>query len=150
MTYSKVVNATILFCDIKNFTTLFDNKDPVEAFTFANYVLSSLGEIILKYGGVIDKLMGDGLLAHFGVSNYCIDHALKACHCSLEFLDQIIKINTNRYYSNQIIISLVIGINTGDIVHGKIMAGYFEEISIYGDIVNTASKIENMTRFFFC
>ncbi len=144
----KRLEATILFCDIMNFTTLFDDKDPEEAFFFANYVLKTLSNVVMKCGGTIDKFMGDGLLAHFGVTNSCPDHAMKACYCSLQLLDEIWKINCDRYILNQIIISLGIGIHSGDIVFGKIDASSYTEFSVFGDVVNTASRIERMTRLF--
>ena len=143
---SKRLKASILFCDIKNFTTLFDDKDPIEAFAFANYVLTTLSNIVLECGGVVDKFMGDGLLAHFGVLKPCPNHAMKACYCGLKLLNEIWKINCKRYSLNQMIISLGIGINSGDIVYGKITVGSYEEFSVYGDVVNTASRIEHMTR----
>ncbi|WP_186645937.1 adenylate/guanylate cyclase domain-containing protein [Fluviispira vulneris] len=144
----KRVEATIMFCDIMNFTTLFDDKDPEEAFVFANYVLKTLSNVVTKCGGTVDKFMGDGLLAHFGVNSPNSDHAMKACYCSLKLLDEIWKINCNRYILNQIIISLGIGIHSGEIVFGKIEAGTYNEFSVFGDVVNTASRIERMTRFF--
>ncbi|KAB8031012.1 adenylate/guanylate cyclase domain-containing protein [Fluviispira multicolorata] len=144
---AKRIVASVLFCDIKNFTSLFDEKDPVEAFAFANYVLSSLSKIIIDYGGTVDKLMGDGILAHFGIINPCEDHAIKACNCCLKLLDEIWNINCTRYSLNQMTISIGVGLNSGEVVYGKITAGNYEEYSIYGDVVNTVTRIEQMTRY---
>ncbi|WGL60113.1 adenylate/guanylate cyclase domain-containing protein [Pigmentibacter sp. JX0631] len=141
-------NATVLFCDIRKFTTLFDEKPPEEAFSFANYVLSSLSKVIIKNKGTVDKIMGDGILAHFGITDSQKEHAKFACICALKILDEITVINSNYYFLKKPIISVGIGINTGDVVFGNITVGNKLVSSIYGDVVNTASKIEHLTRNF--
>jgi class 3 adenylate cyclase len=60
--------ATVLFCDIRGFTSLFDERDPMEALGFANTVLAVMGSIVEACGGTIDKFTGDGFLAHCGGS----------------------------------------------------------------------------------
>ncbi len=141
-------NATVLFCDIRKFTTLFDEKPPEEAFSFANYVLSSLSKVIIKNKGTVDKIMGDGILAHFGITEPNNEHAKFACLCALKILEEISIINANYYFLKKPIISVGIGINTGEVVFGNITVGNKLVSSIYGDVVNTASKIEHLTRNF--
>ncbi len=142
------INATVLFCDIRKFTTLFDEKPPEEAFSFANYVLSNLSKVIIKNGGSVDKIMGDGILAHFGVLESQKEHAVRACYCALKLIEEIATINANYYFLKKFIISIGIGINTGDMVFGNITVGNKLVSSVYGDVVNTAAKVEQMTRKF--
>ena len=81
-------DGTILFCDIRNFTSLFDEIDPLEAVDFANSVLAVLGEVVEKFGGTVDRFTGDGFLAHYGFKNSAPDHTAAYCKIETNQLEQ--------------------------------------------------------------
>ena len=141
-------NATVLFCDIPKFTSLFDEKPPEEAFSLANYILSSLSKVIIKNKGTVDKIMGNGILAHFGIIDSQNEHAKIACICALKILEEVTAINSNSYFLKKPIITTGIGIHTGEVVFGNITVGNKLVSSIYGDAVNTTVAIEHLTKNF--
>lgn len=146
--YPRKVDATILFCDIRGFTRLFDQVDPLEAFTFAGSVLAGLGRIVESCGGAIDKFTGDGFLAHFGVLIDDPKHAEHACSCALRLKAAEEIINTERYLGDMQVISTGIGLNSGVVAAGMIETTVVREFTVLGDTVNMAARIENLTRLF--
>lgn len=139
---------TILFCDIRNFTNLFDRQDPIKALEFANSVLAVLGEEVEKGGGSVDRFTGDGFLAHFGVAGDQEDHAEKACSTAVRLRKTLMGINMQRYFDTETVISFGIGIHTGKVAYGKIKTLQISQQTVLGDVVNTASRIEALTKFF--
>jgi adenylate cyclase len=139
---------TILFCDIRNFTNLFEKRDPVEAVKFANSVLAVLGEDVEKNGGVVDRFTGDGFLAHFGILNDDQNHIEKGCRAAISLRNVLQQINTQRYFKVESVLSFGIGIHTGNVAYGKIETPQISQHTVLGDVVNTASRIEGLTNFF--
>lgn len=140
--------STVLFCDIRGFTALFDNRDPAEALTFANTVIAKLADEIEKQNGVVDKFTGDGFLAHFGITQANDSHALAACRAALGMRKALATINQQRHLSDQPVLSIGIGINTGPVAAGIISIGKKSEFTVLGRSVNIASRIENLTKDF--
>lgn len=145
---SFVSDATVMFCDIRNFTVLFENQDPKEAIRFANDVLAVLGKEVENHGGSVDRFTGDGFLAHFGVYGARDKHAAAACKTVLELRKRLVSINSNRYKNEEIVINIGVGIHTGDVAVGEITTGNITQNTILGDTVNTASRIETLTKYF--
>ena len=141
-------DATVLFCDIRGFTKLFDQRDPLEALEFANSVLGELGAVVEACGGTIDKFAGDGFLAYFGTHNSTTKHADEACWCAIRMRNILVKINSFRYVTEQIIISTGIGIHSGQVAAGLISAFQKSEYTILGSSVNTAARVESLTKLF--
>lgn len=142
------IEATVLMCDMRGFTSLVDELNPMEAMELATSVLTTLGNVVEECGGVIDKFMGDGLLAHFGVEQDDPFNALKACNCALLIKSSEIQINALRFHEALPVISMGIGICTGPLAVGTINTRSKHELSIFGDTVNMAARIENLTRLF--
>jgi adenylate cyclase len=141
--------ATILFCDVREFTALFNERDPFEAVEFANTVLVELGHIVEKSNGSIDKFTGDGFLAHFGIEGEnVVAHAEDACRCALRLIQRLIEINSQREIVNQPVIQIGIGIHTGDVATGTIATSRKSEFTVLGGVVNMASRIESLTKYF--
>lgn len=139
---------TILFCDIRNFTSLFDNRDPFEAVEFANTVLAVLGEVVEEHSGTVDRFTGDGFLAHYGFETSLPDHAEKACQTSIAIRKKLDEINTSRYLKVESVVSVGIGIHTGEAAYCKITTKQLEQVTVLGDTVNTAARIEGLTKYF--
>jgi adenylate cyclase len=142
------IQATVLMCDMRGFTALVDALDAVDAMKLATSVMTTLGRVVEECGGTIDKFMGDGLLAHFGVDNTDSNHILQACNAALMIKQSEAEINALRYSDSLPVISMGIGICTGPLAVGVIETKTKTELSVFGDTVNMASRIENLTRLF--
>lgn len=141
-------DATVMFCDIRNFTMLFEQIDPIEAVSFANEVLAVLGTEVEKKNGVVDRFTGDGFLAHFGVEGTGFNHADMACRSVIDMRSRLNQINSKRYLKTENVLNIGIGIHTGEVAVGEITSGRITQKTILGDTVNTASRIESLTKFF--
>ena len=139
---------TVLFCDIRNFTHLFDNKDPFEAVDFANNVLAVLGEVVENNHGTVDRFTGDGFLAHFGFQNGKENHTELACKTAIAMRRKLNEINAKRYFKVEQVVAVGIGIHTGEAAYCKIETHQLEQITVLGDTVNIAARIEELTKFF--
>ena len=139
---------TILFCDIRNFTHLFDERDPLKAVEFANNVLAVLGEVVEEHSGTVDRFTGDGFLAHFGFREKLVDHSIDACRAAIGIREKLEEINTERYFKVESMVSVGIGIHTGSAAYCKIETNQLEQVTVLGDTVNTASRIEELTSYF--
>jgi len=140
--------ATILFCDIRNCTRLFDAEDPLKAVKFANTVLAELGKEVEKVGGRVDRFTGDGFMAHFGISDSLENHTESACRAALNMRDALQGINNKRYYEVESVVTAGIGIHTGSVAFGKIETSQIKQETVLGDVVNTNSRIEELTKYF--
>jgi class 3 adenylate cyclase len=141
-------DATIMFIDIRGFSQLFDQRDPMEVFHFANSVLSEIGVVVEDCGGVVDKFTGDGLLAHFGILKSNTDHVVDACKCAIRIRTCVNKINLQRYIESQPIVSVGIGIHTGSVASGVISTSVKQEFTVFGSVVNFSSRLESLTKEF--
>lgn len=139
---------TVIFCDIRNFTSLFDNVDPIDAAIFARNVLAELGKIVEKNRGIVDQFTGDGFFAHYGFATDIENHAERACQTVLDIRKSLIGINNRRYSDVQIMINVGIGIHTGEAAYCEISTENFQQTTVMGDTVNTASRIEDLTKYF--
>jgi adenylate cyclase len=137
-----------MFCDIRNFTVLFEKKDPIEAISFANEVLAVLGKEVENNRGVVDRFTGDGFLAHFGIVEKDTNHADLACRAAIGLRMRLKAINSERYLNKENVLNIGVGIHTGEVAVGEITSGKFTQQTILGDTVNTASRIESLTKFF--
>lgn len=145
---SFVCDATVMFCDIRNFTVLFEKQDPAKAIRFANEVLAELGNEVEKNGGTVDRFTGDGFLAHFGVENSDRNHSDAACNAILDQRARLVTINSARYLNEEMVVNIGIGVHSGEVAVGDITTGRTTQLTILGDTVNTASRIESLTKYF--
>ncbi|STY31604.1 guanylate/adenylate cyclase [Legionella wadsworthii] len=132
---------TVLFLDIKSFTTMAERLSPVEIFNLFNMLMSFLDPAILKNSGVIDKYIGDAIMALF-------DNADDAVHAALGMLEALDNFNDLREKKNQPTIRVGIGINTGNLIVGTVGYEKRMDCSVISDAVNTASRLERLTRTF--
>lgn len=139
---------TVLFCDIRNFTSLFDNQAPIDAAIFAKNVLAELGRVVEKNHGTVDQFTGDGFFAHYSFTAVDNDHAENACRTVLELRKKLTEINNRRYSDIQMMINVGIGIHTGEAAYCEISTENFKQTTVMGDTVNTASRIGDLTKYF--
>ncbi|YAF95095.1 MAG: adenylate/guanylate cyclase domain-containing protein [Nodularia sp. CChRGM 3473] len=136
---------TILFCDIRGYTSMSEVMTPLEIFTFLNDYLACMGQAISKTGGFIDKYIGDAIMALF--DDQATDGALKAAILMRQSLDQF---NHERVKNNLPQIAVGIGIHRGEVVMGTVGFTCRIDSTVVGDAVNIASRIEGMTKHYGC
>ncbi|WP_016950357.1 adenylate/guanylate cyclase domain-containing protein [Anabaena sp. PCC 7108] len=136
---------TILFCDIRGYTSMSEAMAPIEIFVFLNDYLACMGKAIDQAGGFIDKYIGDAIMALF--DDDATDCALKAAILMQQALD---KFNYERLQKGLPIIATGIGIHRGTVVMGTV--GFTSRIdsTVIGDAVNVASRIEGLTKQYNC
>jgi adenylate cyclase len=138
------VHATVLFSDIRSFTSMSERQDPQQTVGILNEYFSTMADIILKNKGTLDKYIGDGILAFFGAPVKREEHADLAVRTAIEMITQLEVLNKKLALDNPLEIG--IGIHSGDAVVGNIGSKLKMEYTIIGDTVNTASRIEGLTK----
>lgn len=131
---------TILFADICDFTNLSESITPQENFNFLNSYLSQIQPAIGSHGGVIDKYVGDAILALFPAAP---DDALRG---AVSILNQLDIYNTGRARAGYVPIRIGIGVNTGTAMLGTVGSSSRMDVTVIGDAVNLAARLERITR----
>jgi hemerythrin len=131
---------TIVFADIRNFTSLSESMSPQENFNFLNSYLIQMEPVITAHGGFIDKYIGDAIMALFPDSP---DAALR---CSLAMLERLEEYNSGRQRAGYLPINIGIGINTGIVILGTIGGAARMDGTVIGDAVNLAARLERLTK----
>ena len=131
---------TVMFADVRSFTTLSENMTPEESFQFVNLLLSGLGPIIRNHNGFIDKFMGDGVMALFPDS---ADDAVKA---AIQMQKELHEFNQDRQQNSKVRIG--IGIHTGTLMLGTVGEERRMEGTVISDVVNVAARLESLTKIF--
>ncbi len=133
---------TILFSDIRSFTSISEKMSPEENFNFLNEYLKRVGPIIRKHNGFIDKYIGDGIMAIFSGS---VEDAIDA---SMEIVEIVEKYSMEILTSNNISLKIGIGIHTGKMMLGMIGEESRMDGTVISDAVNMASRTQELTKFF--
>lgn len=133
---------TILFSDIRSFTTMSEGMTPEENFGFINSYMALMGPCIRKYNGFIDKYIGDAIMALFP------EKPSDAIDASIEMLEELHKLNLRRKEKGFNPISIGIGIHTGSQMLGIIGEKERLEGTVISDVVNTASRLEGLTKVY--
>jgi class 3 adenylate cyclase len=133
---------TIFFLDIRNFTALSENMSPRDNFRFLNSFLSIFGPIVRTHGGFIDKYPGDGIMALFPEGP---DGALAS---ALEMRERLVDYNAGRAKGGYDPIRFGIGIHAGPLMLGTIGENNRMDSTVISDSVNTASRLEGLTKKF--
>ncbi|MGO4706751.1 CHASE2 domain-containing protein [Microvirga sp. 2MCAF38] len=144
-------NLSILFCDVRGFTTLSERlKDAPERLTaLINRLLDPLSEAVLKEGGTIDKYMGDCVMAFWNAPLPTPDHPLRAVSASLRMMEAVVHLNEilkKEEGENAPTFAVGVGINTGDCVVGNVGSRWRYDYSVLGDTVNLASRLESLSK----
>lgn len=134
---------TVLFADIRGFTSLSESMTPQENFNFINSYLKVMEPIISKHNGFIDKYIGDSIMALFS------GHADDALNASIEMLKELENYNRFRANSGYPPIKIGIGLNTGNLMLGTIGGKNRMDGTVISDSVNVASRLESLTKEFF-
>lgn len=141
---------SILFCDIFNFTGISEKMSPKETVEMLNEFFNEMGDIIQQRHGILDKFIGDAFMALFGAVEDDPDHALHAVKAALEIQEGIRRFNKKQLAKSKQVLRAGVGINSGKVLVGNIGSKDRIEFTAIGDSVNTASRVETMTREFDC
>jgi adenylate cyclase len=143
---AKVV--TILFSDIRNFTGISEKMSPQQVVAFLNAYFSEMVEAVFEQGGVLDKFIGDGLMAVFGSLDDQPDHPRRAVLAALRMKALLGKINGERSVSGKPPFQIGIGIHTDEVIVGNIGSTKRLEYTVVGDGVNAASRTQALNKEF--
>lgn len=119
---------------------------PEELVELLNEYLTAMTDIILKYGGTVDKFEGDAIIAFFGAPVAQSNHALKACLASLEMQEKVAEMRREWKTSGKHEIHVRIGLNTGEMVVGNMGSAYRMDYTMMGDSVNLAARLEGVNK----
>ena len=139
---------TILFSDIRNFTGMSEQMKPVQVVSFLNDYFSEMVEAVFDYGGVLDKFLGDGMMAVFGSIEEMPDHPKRAVQAALRMKALLSKINGDRGIVGKPPIAIGIGIHTDEVIVGNIGSRKRLEYTVIGDGVNTCSRVQTLNKEF--
>jgi adenylate cyclase len=138
--------ATILFCDVKGFSRVAEGLSPGELVTLLNEYLTAMTDVIVGNGGVIDKYLGDALMAEFGVPVPLPDHAVRACRAALGMRDELRRLRGEWKRRGMPALYSRTGINTGRVLVGNLGSFRMMDYTCMGDHVNLASRLEGVNK----
>lgn len=137
---------TILFSDIRGFTAMAETMAPEQVVAFLNAYFSEMVDAVMEQEGMLDKFLGDGLMAVFGSFGDQPDHARRAVLASLRMKSLLAKINGERAMAGKPPVAIGIGIHTADVIVGSIGSKQRLEFTHIGDGVNTASRVQALNK----
>lgn len=137
---------TIVFIDIRGFTSLSETLPTREVVELLNAYHAYMVEAIFRYGGTLDKYLGDGLITYFNAPVDQPDHAERAVSCAFEMEQKLVTFNEERSKEGKVPIRMGIGIHTGPAIVGDIGAPHRREFTAIGSAVNVTARLEGMTK----
>lgn len=135
-------HVTVFFSDIRGFTQISEKLSPDQVVAFLNEYMTEMVKIIYKWSGVVDKYVGDAIMAEWGVPNTTPDDAYNAVRAALEMRDFLDGFNKSKKALGEIEIHIGIGLHSGDVLAGNIGSEERLEYTVIGDTVNQAARIE--------
>jgi adenylate cyclase len=132
---------TILFTDIRGFTTMSESRSAQDVVDMLNEYFELMVEIIFKYEGTLDKFVGDEIMALYGAPVTHGDDPYRAIKTGLEMLEVLEQFNQTRVADGEEPLEVGIGINTGEVVAGYLGSSKALEYTVVGDVVNTGNRL---------
>ena len=142
----KRVEASVMFSDIRGFTPLVESQSPEETIDLLNTYYTLMFDAIDSHGGVVNQMIGDGLMAIFGAPLPLPDHGAAAVRAALDMIEMIELFNVERTMGGKVAIRIGIGIASGEMVAGYTGTQQRATYTCIGDTVNLAARLEAHTR----
>ena len=140
------VQGAVMFSDIRGFTALVESQPPEETIELLNTYYTLMFEAISGHGGVVNQMIGDGLMAIFGAPLPLPDHSAAAVRAALDMVEMIELLNADRVAAGKAAIRIGIGIATGEMVAGYTGTQQRATYTCIGDTVNLAARLEAHTK----
>jgi class 3 adenylate cyclase/tetratricopeptide (TPR) repeat protein len=137
---------TVLFADIKGSTELLANRDPEEAQKLLDPVLERMIEAVHRYEGMVNRVMGDGIMALFGAPLAHEDHAVRACYAALKMQEAVTRYAEGVERSHGVPLMIRVGLNSGEIVVCAIGNDLHVDYTVVGHTANLAARMEQMAK----
>ena len=139
---------TVLFSDIRGFTGISEGLPPEKLVALLNEFLTPMTDTILKNGGMLDKYIGDAIMALFNAPVDLEDHADRACRSALEMVALLKELNGKFKKEYGVELKIGVGINTGEAVVGNMGSRQRFDYTAIGDTVNLASRLEGLNKLY--
>ena len=136
--------ATMLFADIRSFTTISEHMEPEEVIGMLNDYFDAMVKIIFNHQGILDKFIGDELMATFGVIGDPKDGPLNAVKAAMAMQARVKSLMSDFHLKKYPVFEVGIGINTGNVVMGSVGSKNRMDYTVIGDTVNVASRLQQM------
>jgi len=149
---SQRLTATVLFTDIQGFTAIAETVEPAQLMDWLNIYMEAMSEVVMAHGGVVNKYIGDAVMALFGVpaprqtEAEVADDARRAVACALAMGERLRQLNADWAQQGLPIITMRAGIHTGPLVAGSLGGSQRMEYTVLGDTVNIASRLESFEK----
>ena len=137
---------TVLFCDIRSFTAMSEKMEAAEVVSLLNKYFTALGQCITRHHGIINKYIGDAIMAIFGAPVKSDNSAKDAFEAAIDMKKALIEVNKDFLKEDLPEVRFGIGIHTGPVFAGTIGAANRMEYTVIGDTVNTASRLESLCK----
>ncbi len=142
----KLVQATVMFSDIRSFTTIVEAQSPAETIDLLNDYYALMIDAISGERGVVNQMVGDGLMSVFGAPLPCEDHCERAVRAALQMIELIEQYNVERQALERAPIRIGIGIASGEVIAGYTGTQHRATYTCVGDTVNLAARLEAYTK----
>ena len=139
---------TVLFSDIRGFTSISEHMTPERLVKFLNEYLTKMTDIVFKYDGLLDKYMGDAIMAIWGAPLDQSDHPLRACYTALEMVEELRLLQQRWATEGMPRMNIGIGINAGPMVVGNMGSERRFDYTVMGDSVNLGSRLEGLNKLY--
>jgi adenylate cyclase len=144
----EVKELTVMFSDIRGFTSISEKLPPQELSGFLNEYLTAMTEVILAHGGTVDKFIGDAIMAFWGAPVGNARHAADAAECALKMLSRLAELQASWQARDMPIVEIGIGLNTGVMTVGNLGSRDRFDYTVIGDSVNLASRLEGLNKVY--
>ncbi|MBD3238590.1 MAG: hypothetical protein GF332_03055 [Candidatus Moranbacteria bacterium] len=141
---------SVLFCDLRNFTNISEKLTPKQLTEFLNQYFNVMTDLIIDNRGVLDKYIGDAIMAFYGAPLRYKNHAFSACQAALNMVSALKEHKPKWETVYKIKLSVGIGINSGKVVVGNMGSSKRFDYTVMGDNVNLASRLEGATKKYGC
>ena len=145
-TYGSDREICILFADLRAFTKMSEKKLPFDIVFILNQYFKLMGQIIENNGGYLDKFIGDGTMALFGIEEGPKEGSRNAINAATKMNEELKKLNESLINDLPFPLKMGIGIHTGNVIIGKMGYKHAKNLTAVGDAVNTASRLESLTK----